>query len=94
MLDSLVLRTLETDGMRYMIDTYRDNGESLADDPDLALAAGLLEGFGTYSALLASEVESPQYGASGLLDEYDLLGTSIAHDEDGLYTVLVLVYRS
>ena len=57
-LDSLVLRTLETDGMRSLIDTYRDNGDSLADDPDLALAAGALDGLGVYSGLLFGDVES------------------------------------
>ena len=56
-LDSLVFRTIETEGMRYLIDVYLDNRESLADDPDLALAAGMLDALGVYSGLLLGHVE-------------------------------------
>ena len=55
-LDSLVLRTVEPEGMRHLIDTYLDNRDSLADDPDLALAAGALDGLGVYSGLLFGDV--------------------------------------
>ena len=43
--------------MRSLIRTYGRNGDSLADDPDLALAAGALQNLGVYSALLAGDVE-------------------------------------
>ncbi len=56
-LDSVVFRTLGTAGMRSLIRTYGANGDSLADDPDLALAAGALQNLGVYSALLAGDVE-------------------------------------
>ena len=56
-LDSLVLRTLWTQGMRSLIDAYRNNRDSLADDPDLALAAGELQSLGVYSAILFGDVE-------------------------------------
>ncbi len=56
-LDSVVFRTLGTAGMRSLIRTYGGNGDSLADDPDLALAAGVLQNLGVYSALLAGDVE-------------------------------------
>ncbi len=56
-LDSRVLRTLWTQGMRSLIDAYRNNRESLADDPDLALAAGALQNLGVYSAILFGDVE-------------------------------------
>ncbi len=56
-LDSLVFRTLETEGMRSLIDTYRDNRDSLADDPDMALAAGALQNLGVCSAMLFGDVE-------------------------------------
>ena len=56
-LDSVVFRTLGTAGMRLLIRTYGGNGDSLADDPDLALAAGALQNLGVYSALLAGDVE-------------------------------------
>ncbi len=56
-LDSLVLRTIETEGMRNLIDAYLDSRDSLADDPDVALAAGALDGLGVYSALLVGYME-------------------------------------
>ena len=56
-LDSVVFRTLGTASMRSLIRTYGGNGDSLADDPDLALAAGALQNLGVYSALLAGDVE-------------------------------------
>ena len=56
-LDSVVFRTLGTAGMRSLIRTYGGNGDSLADDPYLALAAGALQKLGVYSALLAGDVE-------------------------------------
>ena len=56
-LDSVVFRALGTAGMRSLIRTYGGNGDSLADDPDLALAAGALQNLGVYSALLAGDVE-------------------------------------
>ena len=61
-LDSLVLRTVEPEGMRYLIDAYLDNWDSLADDPDLALAAGTLDGLGVYSGLLLGDVVSLEAG--------------------------------
>ena len=56
-LDSHVFRTLETAGMRSLVDTYRNNKDSLADDPDLVLAAGALRNLGVYSAILFGDVE-------------------------------------
>ena len=61
-LDSLVLRTLWTQGMRSLIDAHRNNRDSLADDPDLALAAGELQNLGVYSAILFGEVERFIFG--------------------------------
>ncbi len=96
-LDSLVLRTVEPEGMRHLIDTHLDNRDSLADNPDLALAAGALEGLGVYSGLLFGDVAelgmaSPEESRG--LDEYILLGTGVGHDEDGFYTALVFVYEN
>ena len=56
-LDSVVFRALGTAGMRSLIRTYGGNGDSLADDSDLALAAGALQNLGVYSALVAGDVE-------------------------------------
>ena len=54
-LDALAFRTLATEGMRSLIATYRDVRGSLANDPDLALDAGLLEGLEAYSAILLGD---------------------------------------
>jgi hypothetical protein len=43
--------------MRSLIEAYRDVRDSLADDPDLALAAGELDRLGVYSAVLVGDVE-------------------------------------
>ena len=51
-LESHVFRTLETPGMRSMIGTYLGREDSLADDPDMALAARELDGLEAYSVLL------------------------------------------
>ena len=56
-LDSLVLRTIETEGMRHLIDVHLGNRDSLADDPDMALAVETLDGLGVYSGLLFGDVE-------------------------------------
>ena len=61
-LDSLVFRTLRTEGMRSLIDAYRNNRDSLADDPDLALAAGELQSLGVYSAILFGDVNRFTFG--------------------------------
>ena len=61
-LDSLVLRALWTQGMRSVIDAYRNNRDSLADDPDLARAAGELQSLGVYSAILFGNVERFTFG--------------------------------
>lgn len=55
--DSLVLRTVETEGMQHLIDAHVGNRDSLADNPDMALAAETLDGLGVYSALLVGDVE-------------------------------------
>ena len=98
MLDSLVLRTIDTPGMRSLIDAYRDEGDSLANAPDFALAAGILDALDVYSALLVGNVEDLGFpgdlGAGGADATYTLLGTGVGNDEDGLYTVLVFVYES
>ena len=100
MLDSLVLRTIDTPGMRSLIDAYRDEGDSLADAPDFALAAGILDALDVYSALLVGNVEDLGFpgdlgaGGADATDEYTLLGTGVGNDEDGLYTILVFVYES
>ena len=108
-LDSVVFRTLGTAGMRSLIRTYGGNGDSLADDPDLALAAGALQNLGVYSALLAGDVErftgpldsllSPeerdqlQMEAGTTSEKYSVLGAGVAKDSDGFVTILVLVYE-
>ena len=116
-LDSLVFRTLETAGMRSLIDTYRDNRDSLADDPDMALAAGALQNLGVYSAILFGDVERfttdpldsllsaeeraqlekarAELGmeAEDAPDEFSVLGTGVAKDSDGFFTMLVFVYE-
>ena len=57
-LDSLVFRTLATQNMWSLIETYRDGRDSLANDPDLLLAAGEMDAQGVYSALLFGNVEA------------------------------------
>ena len=64
-LDSLVFRTIATESMRSLIEAYLGERDSLADDPDLALAARGLDDLGVYSALLVGNVE--QYSAQALL---------------------------
>ena len=106
-LDSIVLRTVATESMWSLIGTYRDSRDSLADDPDLTLAAGEMERLGAYSAILMGDVErfgpdcdycDPavqlvlQAAAQHSLDEYDALGTGIGHDAEGFFTILVFVY--
>ena len=56
-LDSIVFRTLATEGMWSLIETYRDAWDSLADDPALTLAARELRNLGVYSAILVGDVE-------------------------------------
>ena len=74
--DSLVLRTIETEGMRHLIDAHLGNLDSLSDDPDMALATGVLDGLGVYSALLIGDVEP--FEAQSLCDLVDDC------DEEGL----------
>ena len=57
-LDFIVPRTIETEGMRGLIDSYIDKGVSLADDPAVAPAAETLDRLGVHSALLLGDVES------------------------------------
>ena len=108
-LDSVVFRTLGTAGMRSLIRTYGGNGDSLADDPDLALAAGALQNLGVYSALLAGDVERFTNPLDSLFsaeerallgmeaedtpDQYSVLGAGVAKDSDGFVTILVFVYE-
>ena len=54
-MDSHVLRALETQDMRGFIASYRAEADSLADNPDLALGAQILDELGAYSALLIGE---------------------------------------
>ena len=108
LLDSHVFRTQATEAMRTLISTYVEQGDLLADDADLALAARELDGLGVYSAYLVGDVEifvsaceycTPEQRTElesrvkdTLLDEYIVLGTGVGNDEDGLYAVLVFVY--
>ncbi len=55
--DSLVFRTVETPGMEALIRTHRGKGDSLADDEDLALAAGRLDDLEVFSALIIGDPE-------------------------------------
>ena len=95
-LDSLVLRTLETEGMRSLIETYRDNGDSLADDPDLALAAGALDGLGVYSGLLFGDVaELEAQSLCDLVDDCDeeeleKIGSQLGWESRGLDEYILL----
>ena len=91
-LDSVVFRALGTAGMRSLIRTYGGNGDSLADDSDLALAAGALQNLGVYSALVAGDVEKFT-GPLDSLDRYIVLGAGVAKDADGFVTILVFVYE-
>ncbi len=108
-LDALAFRTLATEGMRSLIATYRDVRDSLANDPDLALAAGLLEDLEAYSAILLGDVEMFGPGCVGCddvmrlvlqaaaehsLDEYSALGAGVGRDTDGFFTILVFVYAN
>lgn len=56
--DSYVFRTLDTERMRSLIEAYLGQGDPLADDADLALAASHLDDFDVYSGLLMGDVES------------------------------------
>ena len=106
-LDSHVFRTVATGGMKALIETHLDNVDSLADDPDLALAAAALDGLGAYSGLLVGNVgnfvtycddctaeEWAQLEAEveHTLDVYSLLGVGVTRDEDGFFALLVFVY--
>ena len=82
-LDSLALRTVETDGMRNLIDTYLDRHNSLADDPDLALAAGALERQGVYSAVLWVEVA--YFYAPNICDRLDYCDEDELAEALGIY---------
>jgi len=94
--DSLVLRTIETEGMRHLIDAYLDNRDSLADDPDLALAAGALDGLGVYSGLLfgdAAELEAQR--PCDLVDdcdeeEWEKIGSQLGWESRGLDKYILL----
>lgn len=88
-LDSLVFRTLATANMRSLIETYHDTRQSLADDPDLALAAGEMERLGAYSVVLMGLNEDGDRGT----DKYRVLGTGVARDSEGLLIILVFVYE-
>ena len=56
-LDSHLLRTLGTEAMRSLISAQLGEENTLADDPDLALAARTLDGLGVYSAVIMRNVE-------------------------------------
>ena len=105
--DSHVYRTVETQGMRFLISTRLGRKTSLADDPDLALAAREMDSLEVYSGLLMDHVESFSLEAicssisaaecdriegAGVLGEYDVLGTGVGRDEEGLFVAVTLVY--
>ena len=94
--------------MRSLIDTYEGQGNSLADDPDLVLAAREMDSLGVYSALLLRDAEGYETRcdycteeqraelkaeAEHTLDEYSLLMTGVAEDSDGFLTILVFGYE-
>ena len=108
-LDALAFRTLAAEGMRSLIATYRDVRGSLANDPDLALDAGLLEGLEAYSAILLGDAARFGPGCFGCddvmrlvlqaaaehsLDEYSALGAGVGRDTDGFFAILVFVYAN
>ena len=108
-LDSVVFRTLGTGGMRALLDTYGGNGDSLAEDPDLAAAADALQNLGAYSALVVGDAERFTNPVDSLLSaeernllgmeaedtlgQYSVLGAGVAKDADGFVTILVFVYE-
>ena len=90
-LDSLVLRTVWTEGMRSLIDTYLGRRDSLADDPDLALAARQMDSLGVYSASLVGQVEALWSQALLSQEEQDQLRKArAANDERGMDEYRVL----
>ena len=107
-LDSVVFRTVETEGMRSLIETYRNRRDSLADDPDLALAAGAMDNLGAYSAQLIKdgdfsptrmELNEDEVHFLGeyldkypVLDKYLVLGSGVGKDEEGFLAILVFVF--
>ena len=108
-LDALVFRALATEGMHGLIATYRDARDSLADDPDLTLATGLLEDSEAYSAVLLGDVGRlgsdcdhcdpavqmvMQLAGEHSLDEYGALGAGVGRDTDGFLTIFVFVYAN
>ena len=79
--DSLVFRTVETPGMRALIRTHQGKEDSLADDENLALAAGRLDDLEVFSAVLIGDPEyfslenlCSRYGYS---DNCDLFGDKV-----------------
>ena len=91
-----------------LIDTYEGQGNSLADDPDLVLAAKEMDSLGVYSAALLRDAEGYETHcdycteeqraeleaeAEHTLDEYSFLMTGVAKDEDGFLTILVFGYE-
>ena len=65
--DSLVYRTVETPGIETLIRTHQGKEDPLADDEDLALAAGRLDDLGLFSALLIGHAEF--FSAEDVLDD-------------------------
>lgn len=58
LVDDFVFWTLWTDGMKEMIDSYKGNIASLADDEDYRLLAGGLENLDTVTAFFSAESHS------------------------------------
>ena len=57
------MRSLATHYMRSLIEASRTDGDSLADDPDLVMAAKAMDELGVYSAYLVRDTEEffPDY---------------------------------
>ncbi|MCH8205576.1 MAG: hypothetical protein IH956_01065 [Chloroflexi bacterium] len=66
-LDRFVFRTVETPGMRSLISTYLGQRRSLADNPDMLLAARAMDGLGAYAGLILLDTEP--YSLEGTLGE-------------------------
>ena len=105
--DSYVYRTVETPGMKALIDVHSGEGRSLADDADLALAAAEMDRLGLYAGMLLGDVElfnsedfyaedeerfAEEIAERALLGKYHALGAGAGQDESGPFITLIFVY--
>ena len=99
MLDDYVFRTVDTAGMKSLLDTQAGRLSSLADNEDFLLLAEAMDSMSAYSIFLTDNVAVWQENnqtvlQSHLLHPYNALATGVGRDEQGFFMAVALLYDS